>query len=72
MLRVDCSASSPTHVAEPVVLWFGARAVEVQAVMDRWYGDHQRWWKVDTVDGPYIVRLDEVSGSWELAAVVRG
>jgi hypothetical protein len=44
--------------------------VDVKSVADRWYGSDQRWWKVETAEGFYIVRLDEASGTWELAAVV--
>jgi hypothetical protein len=71
MIRVECTASSPCGAADPSAIWFGARRVEVRAVTDRWYGNNQRWWKVETVDGLYIVRLEESSGTWELAAVVR-
>jgi len=56
---------------EPGVVWFGNRRLVVQSVVDRWYGSHQRWWKVDTEDGLYILRRDDDSGEWELAAVTR-
>ena len=69
-LQVECAADGAGHF-EPRVVWFGARAVPVQAVTDRWWGETQRWWKVDTAEGPYVLRLDESSGTWELAAVVR-
>jgi hypothetical protein len=39
--------------------------------VDRWYGTHQRWWKLDTEDGLYVLRRDDRSGEWELAAVTR-
>ena len=71
MIRVECGVSDATGSADPVVIWFGARRVEVSAVTDRWYSSDQRWWKVQTIDGLYIVRLDEATGDWELAAVVR-
>lgn len=71
MIRVECSASAESGSADPVVIWFGARRVEVREVTDRWYGTDQRWWKVATIDGLYVVRLDESTGTWELAAVVR-
>jgi len=71
VIRVECSQPGSTFCGDPVVLWFGARRVEVRAVTDRWVGSDQRWWKVDTIDGIYIVRLDEVTATWELAAVVR-
>lgn len=71
MIRVECIASAEDGSPDPAVIWFGARRVEVRAVTDRWYGSDQRWWKVETLDGIYIVRLDESTGTWELAAVVR-
>jgi hypothetical protein len=55
---------------EPRVIWFGARRVEVRSVVDRWYGLDRQWWKLETDEGQYIVRLDESHGTWDLAAVV--
>jgi len=72
MIHVQCAASGPTGSPDPAVIWFGSRRVKVSAVTDRWFGSDQRWWKVETVDGLYIVRLDESTATWELAAVVRG
>ena len=69
MVRVECT-SSISGLLEPGVIWFGSRRVEVRAVTDRWYGGERRWWKVETAEGAYILRLDEASGNWELAAVV--
>ena len=70
MLRVEC-ASVECGDIEPRVIWFGSRRVDVCRVSDRWYGDTQRWWKVETAEGAYIVRLDSSSDTWELAAVLR-
>ena len=70
MIGVECIASGSEGSIDPAVLWFGARRVDVLSVADRWYGSDQRWWKVETAEGFYIVRLDEASGNWELAAVV--
>ena len=56
---------------EPAVVWFGTRRLAVRAILDRWYGTNRRWWKLDTDDGPYVLRRDDESGQWELAAVPR-
>jgi len=56
---------------EPAVVWFGQRRVPVRAIVDRWYGAHQRWWKLETDDGLYVLRRDQDSGDWVLAAVTR-
>ncbi|HYD76482.1 hypothetical protein [Ramlibacter sp.] len=70
MIRVECLPSAAHAPAEPVAIWFGSRRVDVRSVLDRWYGADQRWWKGETGEGVYIVRLDEATGTWELAAVV--
>lgn len=69
-LRVDCM---PGHAGdpEPSALWFGQRRVGVLGILDRWWGTGMRWWKVDTDEGPYVVRLDQRSGEWDLAAIPR-
>ena len=56
----------------PVAVRFGARRLAVVAVLDRWYGREQEWWKLDTDDGPFILRRDAASGEWTLAAVPAG
>lgn len=69
-IRVECQAAASGEL-EPDVIWFGRRRVAVRAIVDRWYGAHQRWWKLDTEDGLYVLRRDDGSGEWELAAVTR-
>jgi hypothetical protein len=69
MLSVECS-ESPAGVLEPRVIWFGSRRVDIRSLVDRWYGPDRQWWKVETDEGVYILRLDEKAGTWELAAVV--
>ena len=56
---------------EPGVVWFGARRLVVLAIVDRWYGTRRRWWKLQTEDGLYVLRREDGSGEWELAAVAR-
>lgn len=69
-LRVECVVGLSAEL-EPSVVWFGRRRVAVQAIVDRWFGLGQQWWKVATEDGLYVLRREEVSGEWVLAAVVR-
>jgi hypothetical protein len=69
MIHVECTATS-TGELEPSAVSFGSRRVEVLAITDRWYANDQKWWKVETEEGAYVLRLDETSGTWELAAVV--
>jgi len=68
-LRIEYDVASAE--LEPGVIWFGSRRVPVRSIVDRWYGSGRRWWKVETEDGLYVLRRDDRSGSWELAAVVR-
>lgn len=69
-IHVECHPGPP-GTAEPALIWFGNRRVEVVEVLDRWYGGQHRWWKVKTAEGQYILRLETCSSTWELAAVVR-
>ena len=67
-LHVECYAGYRGE-QEPLALRFGERRVAVSAVVDRWYSPAQRWFKVETEGGDtYIVRYDEASDQWELAA----
>jgi hypothetical protein len=69
-IRAECQAA-PSGELEPHVIWFGSRRLAVRSIVDRWYGTHQRWWKVETEDGLYVLRRDDRTGEWELAAVTR-
>jgi hypothetical protein len=69
MIRVETTEAAAGDL-EPSVVWFGSRSVKVRAVTDRWYGATQRWWKVDTDEGSYVLRCDEQARIWDLAAVV--
>jgi carbonic anhydrase len=53
----------------PVAVRFGARRLAVVAVLDRWYGREHGWWKLDTEGGTYILRHEDATGEWTLAAV---
>ncbi|HXD39823.1 MAG TPA: hypothetical protein VN649_04635 [Ramlibacter sp.] len=68
-IRVEYEAGLAGEL-EPAVVWFGSRRLAVRAILDRWYGTNRRWWKLDTDDGPYVLRRDE-GGQWDLAAVPR-
>jgi hypothetical protein len=57
---------------EPARFWFGRRQLTVRGVVDRWYGPTQRWFRLDADDGQlYVLRHDEATGAWELAALTR-
>lgn len=56
--------------ARPCAFHFGARRVNVNEVCDRWHGREHTWWKVATDEGLYILVRKELTGEWDLAAVV--
>lgn len=68
-LRVDCFAGA-SGAMEPRTVWFGDRPVVVREIVDRWHGADHRWWKVQTDEGSYVLRREERTSAWELAAVV--
>ena len=57
----------------PRRLTLGDRAVEVVAVLDRWYGPDHRYFKVAGDDGAvYILRHEQPNGHWRLTLYERG
>lgn len=71
-IRVACDAGDLGE-QEPVAFWLGERRLAVREIVDRWFAPHGRWFKVAADDGDlYILRHDETSGDWELAAYTRG
>jgi hypothetical protein len=70
-LRVECGAGL-RGAPEPLAVRFGARRVGVRAIVDRWFAPTRRWFRVDADDGQlYVLRHDEATGEWELAALTR-
>jgi hypothetical protein len=68
LIRVESYAGYRDE-QEPVAFWSGDKRVAVRVVLDRWYSPSQRWFKVEADDGDtYILRHDELSAQWELAA----
>lgn len=71
-IRVECYAGYRGE-QEPIAFWLGGRRLEARAIVDRWAGPGQRWFRVDAGDGHlYVLRHDEATGEWELAAFTRG
>ena len=70
-LSVECSTGLGGE-PEPTVVWFGARRVGVRAVVDRWFAPGTRWIKVaGDDDQSYVLRHDDATGRWDLAAMTR-
>lgn len=71
-IRVACRAGHRGE-PEPYEFWLGERRVEARAVVDRWFGAGQRWLKIDADDGNvYVLRHDEASREWDIAAYRAG
>ena len=71
-IRVECYAGFRAE-QEPLAIWLGGRRLLVREIVDRWFAPMQRWFKVEADDGhTYILRHDESSGDWDVAAFTRG
>jgi len=71
-IRVECYAGYRGE-QEPTAFWLGERRLPVRTIVDRWFAPAQRWFRVDAGDGNlYVLRHDEATGEWELAAFTRG
>jgi hypothetical protein len=71
-IRVECYAGYRGEET-PRRFYFGPRAVEVSAVLDRWLSPEHRYFKVLGADqGEYILRHDPNAGEWELTSFRRG
>jgi hypothetical protein len=67
-IRVACHAGY-RGAQEPVAFWLGEWRLAVRQIVDRWFAPQSRWFKVAADDGDlYILRHDETSDAWELAA----
>jgi hypothetical protein len=70
-IRVQCYAGYRGE-EEPLAFWLGERRVAVRTVVDRWFSPTTRWFRVDADDGNmYVLRHDEASGGWDIAAYRR-
>ena len=69
--NVECYAGYRGE-QEPRAFVLGERRLEVTEIVDRWLEPGRRWFKCLASDGnTYILRHDEASGDWELAAFTR-
>ena len=71
-IRVECYAGFRAE-QEPLAFWLAERRVVVRAIVDRWLAPRERWFKVDADNGHvYVLRHDELSGDWDIAAFAGG
>jgi len=70
-LRVESDAGYRGE-REPVAFWLGGRRLGVRAIVDRWFAPRRRWFRIDADDEQlYVLRHDEATGEWDLAALTR-
>lgn len=67
-IRVECHAGYRGE-EEPRAFWLGEQRLKAVELLDRWLAPEHRYFKVKADDGNiYILRHDEVRGTWELGA----
>jgi hypothetical protein len=66
-LSVECYTGDRGEEA-PIRFRLADRAIEIDAVIDRWLAPDHRYFKVRTTEGVYILRNDTTSGEWELVS----
>ena len=53
----------------PVRFTLGERLIEVRAILDRWYGEAERYFRVSADDGDvYVLKYNGRSDCWELVS----
>jgi len=69
-MRVKVEAYSGYTASErPLRFTLGERTLEVQAVLDRWYSEDARYFRVSADDGDtYVLKYIEWEDAWELAS----
>jgi hypothetical protein len=69
-IRVECHAGHRGE-EEPLAFTLGETRFPVVEILDRWIAPDHRYFKVKVPDGRgFVLRYDEASGDWELAALV--
>jgi len=69
-IRVECYAGHRGE-EEPLAFTLGETRFPVVEILDRWVAPDHRYFKVSVPDGrSFVLRYDEASAEWELAALV--
>lgn len=69
-MRVKVEAySGHTANERPLRFTLGERTLEVRDILDRWYGEDARYFRVSAGDGDtYVLKYLEGEDAWELAS----
>jgi hypothetical protein len=66
MVHVDCTDGDERDLT-PERFVVAERTLEVEAVLDRWFGATYTYFKVRAADGQtYILKHDRATGTWDL------
>ena len=69
-MRVKVEAySGYTANERPQRFTLGERTIEVRDIVDRWYGEQERYFRVSTDEGDmYVLKYSERDAAWELVS----
>jgi hypothetical protein len=72
-MRVKVEAyAGHTANERPLRFTLGDRTIEVTDVVDRWYGDAERYFRVTSKDGDvYVLKYSDRDDCWELVSFTR-
>ena len=72
-MRVTVVAySGYTANERPLRFTLGERTIEVTEILDRWYGEAERYFRVSGSDGhTYVLKYIDGEDRWELASFTR-
>ena len=67
-IKVEC-CSDDKGKESPIRFVMGTRSVEVERVVDRWYGEHASYFRVlGNDENVYILKGPIAEGDWELVS----
>ncbi len=72
-MRIKVAAySGHTANERPLRFTLGERTLEVTEILDRWYGENERYFRVSADDGDvYVLKYSERGNCWELVSFTR-
>ena len=70
-VRVDAYAGHTAN-ERPLRFTLGDRTIAVADVLDRWYGERERYFRVRAEDGDvYVLKYSDADDAWELVSFTR-
>jgi hypothetical protein len=69
-MRVRVEAYSGHRANErPLRFTWGERTIEVREILDRWYAESERYFRVSADDGHvYVLKCDDHENAWEIVS----